>query len=81
MLLVEGGLDYPMPVFCCQVLLFPTVEPPITVRTVKVAHIINVNRAVHRLFRLEELISCYFFEDANIKWHLMHKVSYASTIN
>jgi hypothetical protein len=48
---------------------------------VKVADIININRAVHRLFCLEELISCYFFEDANVKWHFTQKVGYTSTIN
>jgi hypothetical protein len=62
-------------------MLFLTVEPPITVRTVKVADIINVYRAVHRLFCLEELIRCYFLEDADVKWHFTQKVSYASTIN
>jgi hypothetical protein len=78
---MEDSFDYSAPVFCCQVMLFLTVEPPITVRAVKVADIININRAVHRLFCLEELISCYFFEDANVKWHFTHKVSYTSTIN
>jgi len=57
-LLIEGSLDYPTPVLYCQVLLFLTVEPPITVRTVKVTDVINVDRAVHGLFCLEELISC-----------------------
>jgi hypothetical protein len=33
------------------------VEPPITVSTMKVANIVNINRSVHWLFCLEELIS------------------------
>ena len=81
MILIEGSLDYSTPIFCCQVMFFLTIEPPITVRTVKVADIINVDRAVHRLFCLEELVSCYFLEDTNIKWNFAHKVSYASTID
>ena len=78
MLLNEGGLNYPAPIFCFQVLLFLAVKPPITMRTVKIADIINVDGAVNRLFYFEEFVSCYFFEDANVRWHFTHKVSYAT---
>jgi hypothetical protein len=80
-LLNEGGLNYPAPIFCFQVLFFLAVKPAITMRTVKIADIINVDGAVNRLFYFEEFVSCYFLEDANVKWHFTDKVSYASTIN
>jgi hypothetical protein len=78
---MEDSLDYLTPVFCCQIMLFLTVEPPVTMRTVKVANIIDIDRAIHRLFFLEQLIGCYFLENANVKRHFTHKVSYASTVN
>jgi hypothetical protein len=80
-LLIESSLDYPAPVLYCQVMLFLTVEPPVTMCTVKIADIVNVDRAVHRLFCLEQLISGHFLEDANVKRHFAQKVGYAATIN
>jgi hypothetical protein len=66
---MKSGFDYPPPIFCCQIIFFLSVEPPITMRTVEVADIIDINRAVHGLFCLEKLVSCYFLENANVKWH------------
>lgn len=81
MLLIEGSLDYPAPVLCCQVLLFLTVEPPVTMCTVKVADVINIDRAVHRLFCLQQLVRGHLLKDANVKRHFAQKVGYAPAIN
>jgi hypothetical protein len=80
-LLIECSLDYPAPVLSCQIMFFLTVEPPVTMCTVKVADIVNVDRTVHWLFCLEQLISGHFLEDANVKRHFAQKVGYTAAIN
>jgi hypothetical protein len=79
--LIESSLDYPAPILCCQVMLFLAVEPPVTMGTVKVADIININRAVHRLFCLQQLVRGHFLKDANVKRHFAQKVGYASAVD
>jgi len=78
MLLVKDFFDYFGPVFNRHVLLFLAVEPPIAVRTVKIADVVDIYRTIHRLLDVEKLVCGHFLKDANIKWHLAQKLSYAT---
>ena len=61
-LFVKDAFDYFSPVLDCHVLFLLAVEPPVAVGTVEVAHIVDVNRAVHRLLNTKQPVCNHFLE-------------------